>query len=355
MSINRITLVVLLCLLAGCSQISYYAQATRGQLEIVAKRKKITDILRHTDEQSTLSISLRLASDIRNFASEKLGLPDNDTFRYYSDLNRRYVVWNVVATPQYSLAPKTWCFPVAGCVAYKGYFSQRDAERLNQSLIDRGYDTFLYGVSAYSTLGRFSDPILNTFLRFDEFSLAGLIFHELAHQVVYVKDDSEFNEAFATAVEIEGLRRWILERHSTETFAAYQENRERNTKITEMVLDFRDQLIKLYRSEPGDLDLEREKMKIFQAMRDRYDKKKQQGESTRYYDWWFNLALNNAHLASIATYHRLVPAFSRLIAQSDSLSDFYAEVKMLSKMNKSERERLFADLMPYANAYRAAY
>ena len=334
--------------LVGCNNLSYYAQATKGQWEMVAKRQSVQTLIDDPGQPEKLVNALTKVAAIRDFASSELALPDNKTFRYYSDLGRPYAVWNVIATPAFSLSPKTWCFPIAGCVAYKGYFSKANAQALNHELVDQSYDTFLYGVSAYSTLGWFSDPILNTFVHYDELSLAGLIFHELAHQVVYVKDDSAFNEAFATALQIEGLKRWVKATQDETVFEAYMERRTKNQRITEMVLSFRDKLSRLYqgfesRKAAGEtLDtqtMQQAKRALFESMKNQYQSMKQEGQGTRYYDWWFELPLNNAHLIAVATYYRLVPEFSRMIAQSKDISAFFHRVEELAKLDKPTRDR----------------
>ena len=330
-------------LLAGCSDLAYYAQATKGQLEIVAKREPIRDLIDDPDIEDSLRSRLILVNRIRDFASSHLGLPDNRSYRYYTDLERSHVVWNVVATGKFSLEPITWCFPVAGCVAYKGYFSKAKSEMLNETLVDQGYDTFFYGVTAYSTLGWFADPVLNTFIHYDELSLAGLIFHELAHQVVYIQDDSAFNEAFATAVEVEGIRHWLEANQSEGAFQSYLDLQARHQAITAMVLSYRDQLATVYSESLMETDEQRSalserKRAIFSAMGAQYLTMSQTGQGTRYYDWWFDLPLNNAHLISVATYHEWVPAFTKLIERADDFPSFFQSVKRLGDMDPAQRQ-----------------
>ncbi len=204
--------VVLAGLAASCGSVRYYSQAVWGGADVLVKRKPIDRLLEPGRAQVLSAATrerLRLSQEIRDFASRELGLPDNRSYRSYADLGRPYQVWNVVAAPRLSLEPKTWCYPFAGCAAYRGYFNERAARRHGDRLAAGGYDVRVGGVAAYSTLGWFADPVLNTFLDYAEADFAALIFHELAHQVVYVKDDSAFNESFATAVEVEGVRRWL--------------------------------------------------------------------------------------------------------------------------------------------------
>ncbi len=333
----------IICLLSACGQLTYYAQAAKGQWQIVSRRQNISELLQDPELSTELKRKLQFAQEIRDFAVDNLDLPDNNTFRTYSNLDRRYVVWNVIATPAYDITPKTWCFPVAGCVNYKGFFSEESANLLNGELGEQDYDTYLYGVTAYSTLGWFSDPILNTFININEIALASLIFHELAHQVIYVKDDSEFNEAFATAVEYAGVERWINLKYADETLAKYQQQRKYNNAITEMVLIHRAKLAGLYVNSSAS-ELPVLKSKTFADMKQSYANFRQQGKGTPFYDWWFSLDLNNAHLSAIATYHRLVPAFLTIFDQSETFSTFYNAVQDQARLPKTDRDKWLVSL-----------
>src|SRR5512140_485103 len=199
---------LLLLALGGCSAIDFYWQGVAGQMSLLARARPITDVVESTNDP-LLKKRLLQVQAIRAFAVRELGLPDNQSYTRYSDLGRPYVVWNVVATPELSLTPRQWCYAIVGCVSYRGYFNEDEARNEAQRLVARGDDVNLGGVAAYSTLGWFDDPVLSTFVRYKESELARLIFHELAHQVVYVKDDTAFNESFAVAVEEEGMQRWL--------------------------------------------------------------------------------------------------------------------------------------------------
>jgi predicted aminopeptidase len=337
MSLTRFLLLLLCTGLAGCGQAGYFAQAAKGQWDIISERENIQQLLDDHQLNSDLRQQLELVRDIREFASRELHLPDNMSYRYYSETGRPYVVWNVVATARYQLTPKTWCFPFTGCIAYKGYFAEADATELNKTLMNQDYDTFLYGVSAYSTLGWFSDPVLDTFVNYSEKSLAELIFHELAHQVVYVKNDSGFNEAFATTVGERGLQAWMKHRYPNQDISTLIENNQRNAKITDLILGFRDQLAIAYEQGP-ESDLAQIKSEIFSEMRQAYAEIQQHGQGTPYYDWWFNLELNNAHLSSVSTYHRLVPGFEKVLDQAGSFDRFYSLVEDQANLPRAERE-----------------
>ena len=215
----RLSVVVASLLLGGC----YLMQATRGQLTVMKLRQPIDTVIARKDTSDTLKAQLIRARDIRDFASRELGLPDNGAYRSYADIGRPYVVWNVVATPEFSVQPLEWCFPIAGCVAYRGYFNEKAAKDFAADLKARGRDVVVGGVPAYSTLGHIADPLLNTVINYGQLDLAALVFHELAHQVAYLPGDSSFNEAFATAVEEAGVARYaaqLPDRHAAATLAA---------------------------------------------------------------------------------------------------------------------------------------
>ncbi len=249
--------------IGGCAQMDYYLQAARGQYRIVADREPVKDLVAAPDTPAELRDQLALAERLRGFAVERMDLGDNRGFTTYTDVGRDYVVWNVVAAPAYDLTPKTWCFPIAGCVAYKGFFSEADARNEADGLRAEQYDVITYGVRAYSTLGWFSDPLLNTFIDYPEADLAAIIFHELAHQVIYVKDDSAFNEAFATAVELWLVEEWLSRNANPEKAREIRERQSRQAAITAMVLDYRDRLDAAYR-EP---DRETRKPALFEEMK----------------------------------------------------------------------------------------
>ena len=233
--------------IGGCSTFSYYGQAVVGHLDVVSRAQPIEARLADPATPPELRARLARALEIREFATRELALPDNGSYRAYADLGRPYAVWNVFAAPEFSVEPRRSCFPVVGCVSYRGYYAQADADAYAAGLRAEGYDVFVYGVPAYSTLGWFDDPVLNTFVRYPDAELARLVFHELAHQLVYVQGDTMFNESFAVAVEEEGVRRWLA-RHGDEAGrAAYATMRARRAEFVRLVLDYRARLEALYR------------------------------------------------------------------------------------------------------------
>jgi predicted aminopeptidase len=327
------------CVTGGCSTVGYYAQAIGGQMELMRKARPISEVLADAAVSEELKRKLERVVQIRNFASRTLALPDNDSYRRYADLHRPFVVWNVFATPELSVEPKEWCFPFAGCVGYKGYFSEADAKRFAAELRTQGDDVYIGGVPAYSTLGWFKDPVLNTFIRYPDAEIARLIFHELAHQVAYAKGDTTFNESFAVTVEEAGVHRWLAAHGTAEEKSAFDRAQVHRHAFLDIVGRYRMRLAQLY-SGPLSADAMRaQKAEILAQMRRDYLTLKQQLDGLSGYDRWFGQPLNNAQLASVAIYNQLVPAFHALLSGRDGdLPSFYREVKRLASLPQSERD-----------------
>ncbi len=328
--------------LSGCSA-GYLLQAGHGQWQLLRARTPIDRLIASDSTEATLKSRLELARAAREFASRELALPDNRSYRSYSALGRSYVVWNVVAAPEFSVAPQRWWFPITGSIAYRGYFREADARRFAAALAARGYDTCVGGVSAYSTLGRFADPLLDTMLRYGDLQLAGTMFHELAHQLVYVKSDSEFNEAFAMSVERAGVARWLASRGQGAELAAYRERAQQQAQLLRLLAGGRAQLAVLYGTALPVVEMRQRKQALLEvtakAVRD-YDR--QQGIRSGYEDW-LDAGLNNAHLASVATYFDCVPGFERLLEQQGGdLPAYYAQVRALARGPAAARRALCA-------------
>ena len=234
-------------LLAGCGSLGYYVQSIDGQMKLLQARRPIADVIADPATPPPLKAKLERVLAIRDFASRELKLPDNPSYRNYADLQRPFVVWNVFAAAEFSVKPREWCFLIVGCVGYRGYFAQAGAEAYTRELRGEGLDVFVSGVPAYSTLGWFDDPVLNTFINYPEHALSRLIFHELAHQVVYVKGDTGFNESFAAAVETEGVRRWIARNGDDTMRADFERAQQRRTQFRELLSKYRERLAALYR------------------------------------------------------------------------------------------------------------
>ena len=330
--------------LSGCS-VGYLLQAGHGQWQLLRTRTPIDRLIASDSTDAALKSRLELARAAREFASRELALPDNRSYRSYSALGRAYVVWNVVAVPEFSVAPKRWWFPITGRVAYRGYFREENARRFTAALAARGYDTYVGGVSAYSTLGRFADPLLDTMLRYGDLQLVGTMFHELAHQLIYLKSDSEFNEAFAMSVEREGVARWLESAGRSTELAAYRERAQLQAQLSRLLASGRAQLALLYGTVLPVVEMRHRKQTLLdvtaKAVRD-YDHR--QGIRSGY-QAWFDAGLNNAHLASVATYYDCVPGFERLLAQQGgNLPAYYAAVSALARGPAARRRALCAVL-----------
>jgi predicted aminopeptidase len=303
-------------------------------------RRPIPLVIANPSTSPALRSRLDLVQDARAFAVTELDLPENDSYRSYSDLKRPYVVWEVVAAPQFSVEPLRWCFPIAGCVSYRGYFQQRSARAFAARLARRGNDVMVGGVTAYSTLGHFADPVLNTMLRYGDLDLAGTIFHELAHQLIYVKGDTAFNESFAVTVEQEGLRRWLAARGRSLELQQFREQRVSEQQIVRAFADGRTALDHLYHEPLPPARMRERKHETLIGIGEAVRSIERRYRINSGYDAWIQAGLNNAHLASIATYSDCVPGFEQLLEREGGrLSDFYAAVRKLSR-DRSARQGL---------------
>ena len=336
---------LLLASAAGCTSMSldvgYYWQSIAGHLAVMREARPIDQVIADPSTTEVLRARLAAVGSIRAFASRSLALPDNGSYTRYADLQRPSVLWNVFAAPELSLQLEQSCFPVAGCVSYRGYFAKAAADAHAQALRERGLDVQVAGVAAYSTLGWFDDPVLNTFIGYPEGELARLLFHELAHQVVYVKGDSRFNESFATAVEQTGVERWLAERNDGALTRSYREYDGRRRAFVALLEHHRDELEAAYRNGPDDDERRRAKARVLAALQRDYLTLRQSWGGYSGYDRWFGQGVTNAHLAAVATYTDLVPGFLRLLAEhGGDLHRFYAACGELARLPKDERERV---------------
>lgn len=332
-------------LLGGCSSLSYYSQLAQGQLALLRAREPVTQVVNDPQRDPTLRARLHTAQQARDFASQHLHLPDNQSYRLYADIHRPYVVWNVFATGEFSLDPVTHCFPIAGCVAYRGYYDQNAArgEAALQKL--EGKDVYVSGVEAYSTLGWFDDPIMSSMMTWGDERLATLIFHELAHQRVYVKDDSEFNESYATFVEEEGTRQWRAARGLPPETAS-SETRRRD-QLTQLVLDTRERLKRLYAEALSPVIMRQRKVAEFERLRARYrDLRDGQWGGDKRFDAWVYAPMNNAKLLPIGLYDQWTPAFAALFRQvHGDWSAFFTAVEQLGELPADRRKAALERLM----------
>ncbi|MES2324536.1 MAG: aminopeptidase [Pseudomonadota bacterium] len=331
-------------MLASCSGLNYYAQAAQGQLALLSDARPIEEWLADHNTDAKLKLRLATARQIRTFAVKELDLPDNNSYKNYAQLARPFVLWNVVATPELSLRPIQWCFPVAGCVSYRGYYSKEDATGYAQELRKEGNDVQVGGVPAYSTLGWFNDPLISTFIFYPDAELARLIFHELSHQVVYVQGDSQFNESFASAVEEAGVERWLSGFGNDAMRANYIAFSARKKQFLALLLDCRAALEQNYASKVSVAAKRAAKARLFQKLQDDYLVLKQSWGGFRGYDRFFAEPLSNAHLASIATYNDFIPAFRALLLREKTFDRFFAAAKVLAGLDKEERHRRLREL-----------
>jgi predicted aminopeptidase len=323
------------CLTGGC----YVLESAQGQLALMSKREPIARVIERSSTAPALRTQLEEVTSIRDFASHALGLPDNGSYRSYADVGRRYAVWNVVAAPEFSVDAKEWCYPIVGCVAYRGYFDERKAWSFAAKARARGLDVTVGGVAAYSTLGYFNDPILNTMLGWNDIELAAIVFHELTHQLIYVPNDASFNEALATTVEEEGVRRWLLAQGRDADLAEHIVQQQHYLEVIELLRGTSGELRDIYASGADPALMRQRKKAAFGALRDSYARLKAQWHGRAPFESWFEGDINNAHLASIATYYDCVPGFEReLAAAGGDLQAFYRRVHELATLNQAARD-----------------
>jgi predicted aminopeptidase len=340
----RLVPVLALLLVGSCSSLSYYGQLVEGQLSLLAARRPVNEVMADPTTRPALREQLRYAEAARQFASERLGLPDNRSYRLYADIGRPYVVWNVFATTEFSLAPLTHCFPIAGCVAYRGFYSQGGARGAAALQKQQGHDVYIGAVEAYSTLGWFDDPILSSMLHWGDERLATLIFHELAHQRYYVKDDSSFNESYASFVEQEGTRQWRMAKGLPATPA---DNYRQTEQFTALVLATRERLAVLYAQPLAAAAMRQAKQAEFERLRRDYRELRERdwGGKGRF-DGWINAPLNNAKLLPFGLYDRWVPAFAALFAKvGKDWPAFYTAVEHLGHLPVDQRQATLVALM----------
>ncbi len=329
---------------SGCAQIDYYYQAAQGQFALLSDARPIDDWLADPEVGEKLKARLTKVREIRRYAAHELGLPDNNSYTNYADLKRPYVLWNVVATPELSMKPAQWCFPIAGCVNYRGYYNKQEALDYAAVLRRAGYDVQMSGVAAYSTLGWFNDPVLSTFIQYPDGELARLVFHELAHQVAYARDDTQFNESFATTVEELGVERWMAAHGDAAMRENYLIFDGRKRDFLGLLLKYRKQLVANYARSVSDRDKRGEKKRLFAELKDEYLVLKTAWGGYAGYDRWFAEPLSNAHLASVASYHDYVPAFRSMMTEQKSLGKFYKSVRKMAALEPAQRNMQLAQL-----------
>jgi predicted aminopeptidase len=348
MASSRSTLIVALVLAltqsSGCSPV-YLVQATEGQMAIVRARRPVHEVLADPATPPDLRLKLEGAQDALRFAHSVLALPDNGSYRQYADLHRSFAVWNVFAAPEFSLALRTWCFPIAGCVAYRGYFEEQRAREFAEERSAGGDDVYVGGAAAYSTLGFFRDPLLSTVVRLPDTAVAGLIFHELAHQQLYVTGDTVFNESFATLVEQEGMIRWLESRKDQAGLCTFLHGLDRERDVHGLLGEARARLTAVYRS-GGSADSRRAaKVAEVERLRERYRELRAGWRQPPYFDGWFSGPINNATLGAVAAYDQLVGTL-RVILDSEggNLPAFYLRAARLGRLGADDRAAVLREI-----------
>jgi predicted aminopeptidase len=326
----------LLCSLAsGC----YLLESAQGQASLLSKRQPITRVIAKPSTPPALRRELEKVIAIRDFASRELGLPNNGSYRSYADVGRPYVVWTVVAAPEFSVNAKLWCYPIVGCVAYRGYFVEARAQRFARRLRAQGLDVSLGGVAAYSTLGHFNDPILNTMVGSGDIELASIIFHELTHQMIYVKGDADFNEALAVMMQEEGVRRWLTAQGRIADLTRHELRQRHELPLIQLLTHTRDTLRTLYASGLSAPQMRERKQEILTAVQGSYEALTAEWEERAPFESWFPHGINNAYLASLATYYDCVPGFQHELQEAGGdLSTFYQRVRALALLPRPERD-----------------
>ncbi|MFT5211857.1 MAG: putative aminopeptidase [Flavobacterium sp.] len=367
MVFRLIVALVALIFLSGCSNFGYYTQAVFGQMELLSARRGLADVVSDEAVSEKVKARIQLAQEILAFAEDEIGLPVENTFTTYADIGRPYVVWNVFVAKSYSTKLETFCFPVAGCVGYKGFFDKNDAREFSETFQNSGFDTYLGGVAAYSSLGWFSDPLLNTFIHRSDEGLAALIFHELAHKILYVKDDTQFNESFATTVERFALQKWLESRGQDPAYVKYIEGQQRQAEVIELILQVRDKLELIYEDEKDEEEKVEEEKEEQEGVKQKHNDKSSplmaQNKADALallrkdyqvlhdawlegneFEFWMKNDINNAKLGAIGAYQGWVSNLTHLLESSENFDAFILKAKALGKLTPSVREAALLDV-----------
>jgi len=330
-------LLVLAC--CSCSSISYYHQSISGHLSLISKRQAITTIVNDPASDKDLVAQLKHAQEARAFASTRLKLPENGSYHSFVQLDQPHVTWAVFAAPEFSVALNNWCFLVIGCVQYRGYFKQQRAEEYAEKLSNKGLETYVTGIPAYSTLGWFDDPLLSSMIDRGELVTAAYIFHELSHQQFYVNGDSGFNEAFATAVEEIGVALWLQENNKLDQLEKYHQWLQQKKVFSDFIGSSRQKFEDLYTEELPEQDKREKKHALIEQMRKEFSSLSTQHKQISRYTNWMSGPLNNAQLGAISLYRELVPAFKKIYQLCDNdFERFYAQAKQISKLSIEQRQ-----------------
>jgi predicted aminopeptidase len=342
-------IIILITTLEGCATLSFYSQAIAGHTSLLWHRKDIKSIVTDPATDEVTRSKLLLVLSVLNYAQDNLNLPVGDSFSTYVATGKPFILWNVFAAPELSLEMKTFCYPIAGCVSYRGYFKERQAINMASSLQDDGYDVFVGGVAAYSTLGWFSDPVLDTFLNRSDVGIARLLFHELAHKVVYIPGDTQFNESFATAVEQAAIKPWLSDRKEDKVYEDYVAQGKRRSQVLNIINDTREALEVLYKSGLSTANQRQEKQVLIHSLQAQYQTLRKSWNGENDFQYWMSSempfsGINNAKLGTIADYNEWVPAFHALLSDhGGDLSEFLKVVVNISKLDREARDELLRE------------
>jgi predicted aminopeptidase len=341
----KIRLLFVLLSMAGlvaCADMGYYLHSVKGHFDIIQQKQDIDKILQDKNVPDKLKQRLRLVQSIRDFAFSELKLPESDSYTEYADLKRSYALQNLFAAGEFSINAKQWCYPFIGCAGYRGFFDQQRLDEFVSKLRKQHYDIYVARVSAYSTLGWFDDPVLNTFINWPDEFLAGLIFHELAHQQLYVDGDSRFNESFATAVQHAGVEKWLQQQGFKQRLKRYRQRQVNRQKVFDLIKQARADLKQLYQRDITDQEKRKLKVKYLRDLKQRYQSFSESIQHNDGFQRWFQGELNNAKLVSISTYNDWVPVFSEILRrQKGDFAAFYQQVLQLSKIPLEQRQSCF--------------
>jgi predicted aminopeptidase len=333
----RLIIVLVVLLSSGCADLGYYWHSAKGHMEVMNRRVAIKDLLRDPQTDTELKQRLTLVREIREFAFNRLRLPESGSYSDYAQLDNPYVLQNLFAAPEFSTQLLSWCYPVAGCTSYRGFYEQQRLDAFVAGLKADKNEVHISRVPAYSTLGWFDDPVLSSFINWPDHRLAGLLFHELTHQRIYIDGDSRFNESLASAVQLVGIRLWLEYKNQPLLLEKYNRGLVYRRDVAQLIESARDQLEKIYKNGETDDWKRQQKQKIFQLMRDQYEDISRRHNYRDGYAKWVAADLNNAKLGSVSTYNALIPAFVSMITALDN--DFERFYRYAEKLGESDKEK----------------
>jgi len=329
----------------GCGTIAYYSQAIKGQCQMLCCHQSVRKIAKDNTKPAKLRKQMQLVLNLREYAHSKLGMNPGENYLRFKRLNRKFALWVVYAAPEFDTRLKSWWYPVAGRFTSRGWFSEKAARRYAESLAAQGLDVHVGGAPAYSTLGWFDDPVLDTFINYSESDLAELIFHELAHGRFFLAGDATFNESFATATARAAVFKWLKDNRDTDAHDRYRAECLRHDTFIKLVLETRQKLDAIYISGVSEEMMRTQKVITIENLRNQIDRLHDEDPEYSRLARWAKRPLNNANLAAIAVYNQNVSAFSRMHERNDrDFRQYFEAVESLAKIPKTERELILKEL-----------